>query len=81
MFELSALSQVLEHPVKYDPLPTMAQDMQRLFDTVQCPLPAGSPLAPDVVIRLADKEVYTHSFCCVLVPLSLPVFSISKTGP
>jgi hypothetical protein len=72
IFDLSVLSQVLEHPVKYNPLPTMARDMQHLFDTVQCPLPASSPLAPDVVIRLADKEVYTHS---VLLRCRTPLFA------
>lgn len=61
LFDLSALTQVSQHTVKYDPLPTLASDMQRLFEIVQSPLPAGSPLAPDVVVRLADKDVNTHS--------------------
>jgi hypothetical protein len=72
IFNLSALIQVLEHPVKYNPLPTMAHDMQRLFDAVHSSLPGGSPLAPDVIIRLADKEIQTHS---VLLRARTPLFA------
>ena len=61
LLNLPVLSQGLEHQVKQEPVLTMAQDMQRLFNVVQSPLPRGSPLAHDVVLQLADKEVYTHS--------------------
>lgn len=61
LLNLTVLSQGLEHYVKQEPVSTMAQDMQRLFDAVQSALPKGSPLAHDVVLQLADKEVYTHS--------------------
>ncbi|KAJ3515702.1 hypothetical protein NLJ89_g1583 [Agrocybe chaxingu] len=62
VLELPLLAAALEPPVKREPAPSMAQDMQRLFDAVQKgSLSKLSPLAPDVVLQLADKDVYTHS--------------------
>ncbi len=61
LLDLPVLFEALEHPVKRELVPTMAQDMLRLFDAAQSPLPINSPLAPDVILQLADKEVYTHS--------------------
>ena len=72
ILDLSALSLALEHPVKYDPQPTMVDDMQRLFDVMQPPFLAGSPLSPNVVIRLADNDVYTHS---ILLRSRTPLFA------
>jgi len=61
LLDLPVLSEALEHPVKRQLAPTMAQDMLRLFNAARSPLPINSPLAPDVILQLADKEVYTHS--------------------
>jgi hypothetical protein len=61
LLNLPVLSEALEHPVKRELVPTMAQDMLRLFNAAQSPLPINSPLAPDVILQLADKEVYTHA--------------------
>ncbi len=61
LLNLTVLSQGLEHQVKQEPVLTMPQNMQHLFNVVQSSLPRGSPLAHDVVLQLADKEVYTHS--------------------
>ena len=72
IFDLSALSPSLEHPVKNDPRPTMVDDMQRLFDVVQAPFLASSPLSPNVLIRLADNNIYTHS---VLLRSRTPLFA------
>lgn len=61
LLELPVLYEGLEHPVKCELVPTMAQDMLRLFNVAQSPLPIDSPLAPNVILQLADKEVYTYS--------------------
>ncbi|KAF8959590.1 hypothetical protein BDZ97DRAFT_1666960 [Flammula alnicola] len=61
LLELPALAHALEPPVKRDPVPSMARDMRHLFDIAQKPIPRTSPLVPDVVLQLGDKEVYCHS--------------------
>ena len=64
LLDLNALSNVLDAPVKRAPKPTLAGDMQRLFLDHQTetagPHPRR-PLAPDVVLQLADRKVSCHS--------------------
>jgi len=61
LLDLPHLATALESPVKREPAPSMRQDLQRLFDLAQLPIARSLPLAPDVIIQLADKDVYTHS--------------------
>ena len=51
----------------------MSMDMQCLFDAVQSTLmPRTSPLAPDVVLQLTDREVFCHS---VILRATSPFFA------
>ncbi|KAI0714213.1 hypothetical protein C8T65DRAFT_573631 [Cerioporus squamosus] len=75
LLELPSLTDVLDAPVKRIPKATLAVDMQRLFAGNQ----AGDvgartrrPLAPDVVLQLAEREVYCHS---VLLRARSPFFA------
>jgi len=76
VLHLASLSAALEPPVKRVPLPSMRRDMSKVFELAQqkeggtqgvsevMPLPLSlisSPLTPDVVLELADKDVYCHS--------------------
>ena len=73
VLHLPALRAALEPPVKRAPLPSMRKDMGNVFELVQQkdgemqearppPLSSiSSPLTPDVVLELADKDVYCHS--------------------
>jgi hypothetical protein len=73
VLRLPSLSAALEPPVKRAPSPSMRRDMGKVFDLVQHKdgetqgvlkaklLPLSSPLVPDVVLELADKDVYCHS--------------------
>ncbi|CDO69783.1 hypothetical protein BN946_scf184766.g28 [Trametes cinnabarina] len=62
LLDLPALSDILDAPVKRLPKSTLSHDLQRLFSMNQAEgLRSPHPLAADVVIRLADKEVYCHS--------------------
>ena len=61
---LEALSTVLDAPVKRTPKLILSQDLQRLFSGNQSKSvgdPIRRPLAPDVVLQLAEREVYCHS--------------------
>lgn len=79
LLDLPALSHALEPPVKREPARTMAQDMTKLFNAVQPTVSASaqsevssSPLRPDVVLLLADREVYCHS---VVLRARSPLFA------
>jgi len=66
---LPLLTPALERLTKTPVVPSLAADMSRAFGAAQKLLPAvtpgsESPLRPDVVIRLADREVAAHA--CVL---------------
>ncbi|OSD05302.1 hypothetical protein PYCCODRAFT_1457329 [Trametes coccinea BRFM310] len=62
LLDLPALADVLEAPVKRMPKATLPTDLQRLFSVNQAEgLRSPRPLAADVVIRLAEREVYCHS--------------------
>lgn len=63
MLQLPLLADVLDAPVKRLPKPSMGGDMRRLFEASQgwSTALARSPDAPDVVLRLADRDVYAHS--------------------
>ncbi|KAF4611303.1 hypothetical protein D9613_007260 [Agrocybe pediades] len=72
---LTELKAALEPPVKREVAPSMVRDFRKLFDSVSQhpPLPRTSPLAPDVVLVLADnKEVYCHS---VVLRARSPLFA------
>ncbi|EJF64315.1 hypothetical protein DICSQDRAFT_54213 [Dichomitus squalens LYAD-421 SS1] len=61
---LSALSDVVNAPVKRTPKSILSEDMQKLFFRTQTEgvgARARRPLAPDVVLHLADREVFCHS--------------------
>ena len=76
ILHLPSLSAALEAPVKRAPSPSMRRDMAKVFELVQHkdeeaqgvlearPLHFSlipSPLVPDIVLELADKDVYCHS--------------------
>ncbi|KAJ7766843.1 hypothetical protein B0H16DRAFT_1522600 [Mycena metata] len=77
VLELPLLGQALESPAKRVPLPSMVRDMEQLFLAVQPGAnaksdAAKSPLAPDVVLQLADREVYCHS---AILRARCPIFT------
>lgn len=68
ILDLHLLAEVLAAPVKRMPSASMTRDMVRLFqrrqDNPTCNREKGSmgnPLAYDVVLQLADRDVYTHA--------------------
>ena len=63
MLELPSLRAALEPPVKREPVPTMKQAMERLFENAQSQerSQALTPLSPDVVLELADEQIFAHS--------------------
>lgn len=69
MLGLPVVLTAMETSVRREPTPTMAMDMQKLFDAAQIctttkekPTPAStSPISPDVVLQLADRDVFCHS--------------------
>ncbi|KAI0326994.1 hypothetical protein GY45DRAFT_1328251 [Cubamyces sp. BRFM 1775] len=62
LLDLSALSDVLDAPVKRAPKATLSSDLQRLFTVNQMEAPrTARPLSGDVVLCLADREVRCHS--------------------
>lgn len=64
LLDLQALSDVLDAPVKRIAKSTLAHDMQTMFTHNQAEgsgAHARRPLAPDVVLQLADREVSCHS--------------------
>jgi len=76
ILDLPTLALALEAPGKRELAPSMAKDMQRLFDAVHSTTtvitPKTTPLTPDVVLQLADKEVYCHS---VILRARSPLFA------
>ncbi|KAJ7172083.1 hypothetical protein C8R46DRAFT_137864 [Mycena filopes] len=77
ILELPLLAQALESPAKRVPGPSMVRDMEQLFLAVQggATLTSGvakSPLAPDVVLQLADRDIYCHS---AILRARCPVFT------
>jgi hypothetical protein len=73
LLDLPTLADALEPPGKREPSPSMSKDMQYLFDAVHSTLmPRTSPLTPDVVLQLADREVFCHS---VILCASSPFFA------
>ena len=75
VLELSELGVALEASGKRDPVSSIGRDMQCLFDAVHSTaviMPTATPLTPDVVLQLADKEVYCHS---VILRARSPLFA------
>lgn len=72
MLDLSEMLKVLERPVKSDVRPTLVRDLSELFDVVNLErdddddeggVEKVTPraLCEDVILELADREVFTHS--------------------
>ncbi|KAI0630756.1 hypothetical protein C8Q77DRAFT_224911 [Trametes polyzona] len=62
VLDLPALSDVLDAPVKRTPKATLSRDLQRLYTINQTDGSRTSkPLAGDVVLQLAERDVYCHS--------------------
>ncbi|KAG5351469.1 hypothetical protein C0989_006387 [Termitomyces sp. Mn162] len=62
LLELPTLAATLDSPVKSTPSPSLEATMERLFSTSQTSDSASrSVLDPDVILLLAEKEVYCHS--------------------
>ncbi|KAG6914357.1 hypothetical protein DXG01_000829 [Tephrocybe rancida] len=62
LLELPTLATTLDSPIKSVPTPSLEEAMQHLFDSSQSPADVPSVvLQPDVILLLADREVYCHS--------------------
>ncbi|KAJ6531261.1 hypothetical protein B0H19DRAFT_1242375 [Mycena capillaripes] len=77
ILDLPLLGQALESPAKRAPLPSIVRDMEQLFRTVQANPNAKSdlaksPIAADVILQLADRDVYCHS---TILRARSPVFA------
>jgi hypothetical protein len=72
LLDLAALAEALQAPVKRAPPPTMAAHMRGLFETAQGTPSRASPVAPDVVLEFADREVCVHA---VLLRARSPLFA------
>ena len=72
MLELPLLSEALELSIKRVPMPSVASDIGKLWLDAQYCENRESPLAPDVLLQLADREVWCHS---LLLRTRLDLFS------
>ncbi|KAF8205776.1 hypothetical protein K438DRAFT_1918026 [Mycena galopus ATCC 62051] len=74
VLELPLLAQALESPAKRVPVPSVVRDMEELFRAVQPgKLDAvKAPIAADVILQLADRDVYCHS---TILRARSPVFA------
>jgi inhibitor of Bruton tyrosine kinase len=78
--DLPLLSEALELSIKRVPMPSVARDIGKLwldtqlFEDWESPFVRGSksPLAPDVLLQLADRDVWCHS---LLLRTRLDLFS------
>ncbi|KAG6857373.1 hypothetical protein H0H87_004733 [Tephrocybe sp. NHM501043] len=62
LLDLPTLAATLGSPIKSAPSPSLETAMQRLFDSSQTTLDGPpSVLKSDVILLLADREVYCHS--------------------
>ena len=72
VLKLPLLSRALESPAKRSPALSLVADMARLFDLAQNQTPGNfpatingfgkTPLHPDVILQLSDKDILCHSF-------------------
>ncbi|KAJ7112425.1 hypothetical protein C8R43DRAFT_1040712 [Mycena crocata] len=77
ILDLPLLTQALGSPAKRVPLPSVVRDMEQLFRTAQLSVrtkhgSAKTSIAPDVVLQLADRDVYCHS---AILRARCPVFA------
>ncbi|KAJ7749583.1 hypothetical protein DFH07DRAFT_1035022 [Mycena maculata] len=75
VLDLPLLAQVLGAPVKRVPVPSVVRDMAQLFRAVNTNPelgPAKSPVASDVVLQFADRDVRCHS---AILRARCPVFA------
>jgi hypothetical protein len=72
LLDLAALAEALQAPVKRAPAPTMAAHMRGMFETAQGTPSRASPVAPDVVLEFADRDVCVHA---VLLRARSPLFA------
>ncbi|KAF8071818.1 hypothetical protein FPV67DRAFT_1482821 [Lyophyllum atratum] len=64
LLELPTLATTLDSPVKSIPSPSLESSMRRLFTTCQDSSSHDTldpVLAPDVILKLSDRDVYCHS--------------------
>jgi hypothetical protein len=72
LLELPLLKEALQSSSKRVPAPSLVRDMDRLSRAVQPGPSTTTPIAADVVLHLADRDVYCHS---VILRARSPVFS------
>ncbi|KAJ7074108.1 hypothetical protein C8F01DRAFT_1075722 [Mycena amicta] len=72
MLQLPLLDQALEAQAKRVPMPSLNRDLQALFCAAQNLSNHKSPIAPDVVLQLADRDVHCHS---VILRARSPLFT------
>ena len=72
MLELPLLGEALELSIKRVPMSSVARDIGKLWLDAQYCENSESPLAPDVLLQLADREVWCHS---LLLRTRLDLFS------
>lgn len=61
VLELPLLAQAIVPSVKRIPAPSLAREMEDLFQAVQGVVPEQSAIVHDVILQLADKNVRCHS--------------------
>ncbi|KAJ7864863.1 hypothetical protein B0H14DRAFT_2735954 [Mycena olivaceomarginata] len=61
LLELPLLKEALQSSSKRVPAPSLVRDMDRLSRAVQPGPSTTTPIAADVVLHLADRDVYCHS--------------------
>jgi hypothetical protein len=71
MLDMALLLQVLEGPTKKIPIPSLVNSFRRVFDESQ-DISNNLPCKPDVVLDLADRQVFCHS---VLLRARSPLFA------
>ncbi|KAJ7709467.1 hypothetical protein B0H17DRAFT_1028081 [Mycena rosella] len=72
ILELPLLAFALGSPAKRVPAPSLVRDMAQLFRAVQPGAKPAPPIAPDVILQLADRDVHCHS---TILRARCPVFS------
>ncbi|KAJ6490484.1 hypothetical protein DFH09DRAFT_374031 [Mycena vulgaris] len=74
ILDLPLLAHALGSPSKRAPAPSVVRDMTQVFAAVQpgTSAPPASPIAPDVILQLADRDVHCHA---TILRARCPVFA------
>ncbi|KAF7311367.1 hypothetical protein MKEN_01038600 [Mycena kentingensis (nom. inval.)] len=72
MLEMPLLAQALEAPTKRVPESSLNRDLEQLYRFAQDNPNIRSPISPDVVLQLADRDVHCHS---AILRARSPIFS------